>query len=399
MIVKYIFIYLFFIYNFIIVKSDCDFTNNESAHSLLVTKLNCTKQKEKIILYYNEETFINLNISNDGFYYFDILNYDKKNRLCDISNVITFTPQIPAFPIIPTTGGNFNFTYNFPCTYVMKDIKYIYLNRVITVIPTFNSDQNNFNITIPEGCGNLEFYSNQMINFFNTTYEKGIIENKPFFDGEGSLIIKGSNLLKTTIKIISNENVSNDSPIGVIDSSHSNVLFQIPDSRYQGNWRIDVMICGDLYASYDYQLLPLLNKFEELLNENGGNITLIGNNLRSRYNVTGIFGNKSIDCYSMDSSNKVICNLPSLIESGSIGYDIPLIINIDGKYRTNTIKLSFISFNQTDTPFNQTETPFNQTETPFNQTNTPLKPHDDELKPPKFTLTDKLLPPISFGSN
>ncbi|KAM9968309.1 hypothetical protein ACTFIW_002747 [Dictyostelium discoideum] len=308
-----------------------------------------------LILY----TVVDLNISNDGFYYFDVFNYDNKNRLCDISPYVSFTPQIPSFPIIPTTGGDFSFTYNFP-------------------LPTFNSNQNNFNITIPQGCGILKFYSNQMINFFNATYENAIILNKPVLDGEGSLIIKGSNLYKTKIKIISNENVSNDSPNGVIDSTHSNVIFPLPESRYQGNWRVDVMICDYLYKSFNYQLLPFIKEFEGLLNENGGNITLIGNNLRSIYNVTGFFGNKNIDCFSRDSSNNVICYLPSFMESGSIGYDIPLTINIDGKYTSNTIK---VSFNQTETPYNQTETPSNQTETPFNQTETPFNQNYIPSKP------------------
>ncbi|KAM9993050.1 hypothetical protein ACTFIY_010501 [Dictyostelium cf. discoideum] len=181
--IKYIFIYLFLIYKILIVKSD-----NESAHCLLVTKLNCTKQNENTILYNNIDTFVNLNISNDGFYYFDVFNYENKSRICDISRVVTLTPQIPSFPIIPTTGGEFSFIYNFPCTFIKKDIKYIYLDK----------------------------------------------------------------------------------------------------SRYQGNWRVDLIICDNLYKSFNYQLLPLIKEFDGLLNENGGNITLLGNNLR--YNVTGFFG-------------------------------------------------------------------------------------------------------------
>ncbi|KAM9956232.1 hypothetical protein ACTFIR_002943 [Dictyostelium discoideum] len=138
--------------------------------------------------------------------------------------------------------------------------------------------------------------------------------------------------------------------------------YQNQDTKVIG---VDVMICDYLYKSYNYQLLPFIKEFEGLLNENGGNVTLIGNNLISIYNVTGFL-------------NNVICYLPSFMESGTIGYDIPLTINIDGKYTSNTIK---VSFNQTETPSNQTETPSNQTETPFNQTETPFNQNYIPSKP------------------
>ncbi|KAN0025551.1 hypothetical protein ACTFIU_001828 [Dictyostelium citrinum] len=342
--VKYICVCLLFIYKFLFVKSTCDLIPGEISFSF-ITKLKCSSQLEQLTLYYRVKTTVDLGSpSSDGFYYFDVQNYQNKNILCDLTR-IKFTPEITSFPIMPTTGGIFSFTYNFPCTFSINDIKPIFLSDINQVNPEFDFDRKMFNISISEGCGTQPLYfknaANVLNNIFNASYQTGSISNSPTLDGDGNFIIKGSNLYKTSIKINSNDTIENAYPSPNIDASHSTIKFSIPESKYQGSWTIEVTICNTFYRSYSYTFSALLVGMTGVLNDNGGNITFTGYHLRSKNNITGVFGTKKIPCYSTTFSNNVTCTLPNRHDSNSTGYDIPLTLTIDGKYTTNTIKISY----------------------------------------------------------
>ncbi|KAN0028529.1 hypothetical protein ACTFIV_010375 [Dictyostelium citrinum] len=336
--VNYICIYLILVYKFLFVKSLC-FSN--VSYLLLETKIECTARFEKISLY-DGVTTVDLGDPIGEKYYFDYYNYEYRYKLCDFVS-IKFKPEIPSFPIIPTTGGTFSFTYNFPCTSGLRDAKgIIILNK--TVFPVFDAGSGQFSISIGQGCGVLLFnYLNEFanLNFFNASYQTGAIPNKPTLDGEGNFIIQGSNLFSTSIKINSNGTLVYANSSGDIDGTHSTVTFYAPETKYQGSWTIDVTICGTFYNSYSYTFLPLLVGMEGVLNDNGGNVTFTGLYLRPRYNVSGVFGTKKIPCYSTGYPKNVICTLPNRRDSNSSGYDIPLSVTIDGKFTTNIIKISY----------------------------------------------------------
>ncbi|KAM9996898.1 hypothetical protein ACTFIZ_001848 [Dictyostelium cf. discoideum] len=277
--IKYISIFIILIYKFLFSKSICIFMGNESRNSLVVTKLNCTKQIELITLYENKTIERSL-------------GFQKSRPLVDISTL---------------------------------DI--IFLIRQL-------------------GCGILKFYYNNkngVWNFFNTKYEIGKISGEPLLDGEGSFIIKGSNLFNTSIEIIRYQNdiYTNDTQVGTINDDHTEVKFSINEARYQGQWKINVNICDTFYGGYIFRFSPELIRMEGVLNDIGGNITFTGNHLRPKHNVTGTFGNKSIKCFNTDSSKSITCTLPTRKNYGFLGYNIPLTVTIDGEYISNTIKISY----------------------------------------------------------
>ncbi|EAL71642.2 IPT/TIG domain-containing protein [Dictyostelium discoideum AX4] len=340
--IKYISIFVILIYKFLFSKPECIFTKDESPNSLVVTKLNCTKQVESFTLYDNKAIEVSLEKAADG-YYFDILNYPYKNKLYDISALVFFIPEISSFPKMPTTGGNFNFEYNL--AYRSNGmVKPIILNGV-NFWPIYNSTLDLFNIQIPKGCGILKFYYDNRLgkwNFFDATYEMGSIPVDPLLDGEGSFTIKGSNLFNTSIEIFSKNDIySNRKEFGIINDDHTEVKFSINEARYQGLWKIDVKICDTFYRSYTFSFSPELIRMEGVLNNNGGNVTFTGNHLRSKQNVTGTFGNKRIECFNTNSSKSITCTLPTRKNYGFLGYNIPLTVTIDGEYTSNTIKISY----------------------------------------------------------
>ncbi|KAM9993067.1 hypothetical protein ACTFIY_010535 [Dictyostelium cf. discoideum] len=77
--------------------------------------------------------------------------------------------------------------------------------------------------------------------------------------------------------------------------------------------------------------LPYTSKFS---------LVFTGNHLRPKHTVTGTFGNKTIECLTTNSSKSITCTIPSRKSYGSLGYDIPVTITIDG-YKSNTIKISY----------------------------------------------------------
>ncbi|KAM9993361.1 hypothetical protein ACTFIZ_011312 [Dictyostelium cf. discoideum] len=337
--IKYLTIFLFFIYRFLFVKSDCYLINNERPETK-ITKLRCDDQIIPILLNSHNRTETTLEKDTDGKYYFDIINFPYKNRLCDYSYDIYFLPEIPSLPSVPTTGQSLNFTYNYPCTSVFGRIKPLNIgNQVVTPSNVIGS-LDLFTMKILQGCGDLILSSDSRV-IYNTSYQTGVIPNKPTIDDQGNINIQGSNLYNTQIKINSNDPVENLNPTGKLDATHSTIVFSLPESQYQGNWTIDVTICEVFYKSYLYTFLPIITIMEGVLNDNGGNITFTGDHLsvNPTTTISGHFGGKPIDCFS-GTPKSVICTIPSRSEYGGSGYDVPLNVTI-GKYTTNTIKISY----------------------------------------------------------
>ncbi|KAN0030742.1 hypothetical protein ACTA71_009385 [Dictyostelium dimigraforme] len=306
-----------------------------------IDKWECSENVEHFSLLNGTEISISLNASNDGHSFdIDMASFIYKNMLCDdLFN--KFIPEIPSFPVVPTTGGNVGFVYNFPCGYLFNNIKPIFFGTS-RFVPKFDPNSNLFNMTMPPGCGIINFDYNILgynFNILNTTYQAGSIKEVGI-DGEGNFIIQGSNLFNTLIKI-KGDRVANDSPVGNIGITHSNVTFKIPESRYQGDWIIDVKICNSHYDSFGFKIRPTLNEFKGGLNKNGGHAIFAGNYLRSRSKVTATFGNRFINCSSTGSSKNVACNIPSFNDFGSTGINISLSVTIDSRFITNTIKLSY----------------------------------------------------------
>ncbi|KAN0030738.1 hypothetical protein ACTA71_009379 [Dictyostelium dimigraforme] len=337
---KYICIYLLFVYKFLFVDSECSFLKNETGSS--VTELMCEEQIQNVYLFNQGKADVNLGNARNGVYYFDIHKYQFKNLLCDLSPSTIIVPEISSFPTMPTIGGNFNFTYNFPCYSLLAKIKFISIKE-ITIIPKYDPNLGQFNASIGPGCGilNFMFQSISLVNYFNASYAVGAISGKPILE-EGNFTIYGSNLYQTTIKIYSSVPIENSSPISAPDpTTHSNIIFSIPESKYQGEWNISVSICGEFYDFYYYSFSPIINKMEGTLNDNGGNMTFTGKYLRPKSTITGSFGGKIITCFPTGSSKSVICTLPARKDSGSTGYDIPLTVTIDGKFTTSPFKISY----------------------------------------------------------
>ncbi|KAM9958953.1 hypothetical protein ACTFIR_000004 [Dictyostelium discoideum] len=279
--VLYIYIYiLLLVCKFLFVKPSC---------SLIDGKIECRNEIETFELY--NGTVVNVKMDTiEGKYYFNALKFPYKNLLCDLNYITKFTPEITSFPNIPTTGGEFEFTFNFPCDYRRK------ARRIFTEI-----------------------------NILNTTFGIGAIPNAPILDDDkGILTIQGSNLYNTSIKIYSTNFVKDTNPIGALDASHSSVIFSVEEFLTPNNWTIEVSICGSFYKSYSYPYLPVLTKMVGVLNNKGGSVVFIGNHLRPKYNVT------------------VFTTLRCLKSYGSLGYDIPITITVDGEYKSNPIKISYI---------------------------------------------------------
>ncbi|KAM9999421.1 hypothetical protein ACTFIY_004517 [Dictyostelium cf. discoideum] len=213
-----------------------------------------------------------------------------------------FTPEILSFPNIPTTGGQFGFTFNFPCDY-RRRAKTLYIERIELPL-SFDTTRNQFVTYLDPGCGHFNISGG--ISILSTTYETGVITNVPILnDDKGILTIQ--------------------------DASHSSVTFSVEEFLTPNNWIIEVSICGSFYKSYSYAYTPWLTKMEGLLNDNGGNMVFIGNHLRPKYNATGTFGNKAIKCFTTNSPKNITCTIPSRKSYGSLGYNIPFTITIDGE--------------------------------------------------------------------
>ncbi|KAM9955387.1 hypothetical protein ACTFIR_011825 [Dictyostelium discoideum] len=302
--VIYIYLLLLLVYKFLFVKSSC---------SLKYGKIECKNEFETFKLYNGTVVIVKMD-RVEGKYYFNPLKFPYKNLLCDLGIDTIFTPEIPSFPNIPTTGGEFD----------------------------FDTSKNQFVTYLPPGCGPFNISSGN-IQILSTTYESGAIPNAPILDDDkGILTIQGSNLYNTSIKIYSNNFVKDTNPIGALDASHSSVTFSVEEFLTPNNWTIEVSICGSFYKSYSYPYgLPELTKMEGVLNDNGGNMVFTGKHLRPKHNVTGTFGNKTIECLTTNSSKSITCTIPSRKSYGSLGYDIPVTITIDGEYKSNAIKISY----------------------------------------------------------
>ncbi|KAM9968347.1 hypothetical protein ACTFIW_002785 [Dictyostelium discoideum] len=331
--VIYIYLLLLLVCKFLFAKSSC---------SLKDGKIGCSKEFETFELY--NETVVNVKMDTvGGKYYFNALNFPYKNLLCDLDFDTKFTPEIPSFPNIPTTGGDFGFTFNFPCNYRRKTrIIYREVNeKRVKFDFSFDTSKNQFVTYLAPECGSLYLISDE-VHILNTTFETGVIPNVPILDDDkGILTIQGSNLYNTSIKIYSNNIVKDTNPIGALDASHSSVTFSAEEFLTPNNWTIEVSICGSFYKSYSYPNFPMLAKMEGVLNDNGGNMVFTGNHLRPKHNVTGTFGNKTIECLTTNSSKSITCTIPSRKSYGSLGYDIPVTVTIDGEYKSNTIKISY----------------------------------------------------------
>ncbi|KAM9979402.1 hypothetical protein ACTFIY_008658 [Dictyostelium cf. discoideum] len=302
--------------------------DNESPNSLVVTKLKCTNQVELFTLYDNKTIEVNLEKATDGYYYFDILNYPYKTKLYDLSSTIYFMPEISLFPKIPTTGENSKF------------------------IPIYNSTLDLFDFLIPKGCGILNFYYDyqqiEFKKFFNTTYEKGAISGTPLLDGEGSLIFKGSNLFNTSIEIVSrNDTEANPTHVGTINDAHTEVKFSINEARYHGNWKINVKICNTFHSTYTFLISPELIRMEGVLTDNGGNITFTGNYLGYNQNIDGKYTSNTIKIsYDLpliqnvqQRGNSQICNVTGVYLSKVIGMTVITGMNM----KTNITKMNSTS--------------------------------------------------------
>ncbi|KAM9955391.1 hypothetical protein ACTFIR_011829 [Dictyostelium discoideum] len=328
--VIYIYIYiLLLVCKFLFVKSGC---------SLLKEKIECKNEFETFKLYNGTVVSVKMDTVS-GKYYFNSTNFPFKNLLCDINSIPIFTPELPSFPNLSTTGGELWFTYNFPCLFSRKIKELSTESNFLNV--SFDLGRNQFFAIFPSGCSALNLFS-QGVSILNTTYETGAIPNAPILDEDkGILTIQGSNLLKTSIKIYSNNIVRDNNPSGALDASHSSVIFSVEEFLTPNNWTIEVSICGSFYKSYSYPYLPVLTRMEGVLNDNGGVMVFTGNHLRPKHNVTGTFGNKTIECITTNSSKSITCTIPSRKNYGSLGYDIPVKITIDGEYKSNTIKISY----------------------------------------------------------
>ncbi|KAM9985184.1 hypothetical protein ACTFIZ_008732 [Dictyostelium cf. discoideum] len=319
---KVIYIYiLLLICKFLFVKPNCLSLKNEK-------RIQCTNEFEMIELF-NGSVVKTKTDTVAGKFYFNVDDFPYKNLLCDFGAFNIFIPQIPSFPILPTTGGEF-------C------VKYLNGNpKNLVIFFDFDKSRNQFLAKIRPSCGAFNlFYQTNLV--LNKTYETGAISNAPILDDDkGILNIQGSNLYNTSIKIYSTNVVKDANPIGKLDDSHSSVTFSVEEFLTPNNWIIEVSICGSFYKNYSYPYLPVLTKMEGVLNDNGGNMVFTGNHLRPKHNVTGTFGNKTIGCLTTNSSKSITCTIPSRKTYGSRGYDIPVTITIDGEYKTNTIKISY----------------------------------------------------------
>ncbi|KAM9993068.1 hypothetical protein ACTFIY_010537 [Dictyostelium cf. discoideum] len=327
----YIYIYiLLLVCKFLFVKSSC---------TLIVEKIECTNEFETFKLINGTQVNVKMDTVGEQ-YYFNLVDFPYKNLLCDFNIGYQITPELPSFPNIPTTGGKLWFTYNFPC-FISRGIKPIF-SESSNLNASFDLSRNQFFAIFPPGCGALNIFTNKNVSILSTTYETGTIPNVPILDDDkGILTIQGSNLYKTSIKIYSTNIVKNTNPSGALDASHSSVTFSVEEFLTPNNWIIEVSICGSFYKNYSYLHSPVITKMEGVLNDNGGNMVFIGNHLRPKYNVTGTFGNKTIECFTTNSSKSITCTIPSRKIYGSLGYDIPFTITIDGEYKSNTIKISY----------------------------------------------------------
>ncbi|KAM9955410.1 hypothetical protein ACTFIR_011848 [Dictyostelium discoideum] len=293
---KVIYIYIY------ILLLVCKFLFVESSCSLKDGKIECKNEFETFELY--NGTVVNVKMDRvGGKYYFNSTNFPFKNLLCDIISILRFTPELPSFPNLSTTGGELWFTFDFPCLF-SRNIKELSTETVFLNV-SFDLGRNQFFAIFPPGCSALNLFS-KGVSVLNTTYQTGAIPNAPILDDDkGILTIQGSNLLKTSIKIYSNNIVRDTNPIGALDASHSSVTFSVEEFLTPNNWTIEVSICGSFYKSYSFPYgLPELTKMEGLLNDNGGVMVFTGNHLRPKHNVTGTFGNKTIECITTNSSTR-----------------------------------------------------------------------------------------------
>ncbi|KAM9959038.1 hypothetical protein ACTFIR_000089 [Dictyostelium discoideum] len=306
--------------------------------SLKDGKIGCSNEFETFELYNDTVVIVKMD-TIEGKYYFNPLKFPYKNLLCDLDIDTKFTPEIPSFPNIPTIGGEFGFTFNFPCNY-RRGARVVSKGKSVLAL-SFDTSKNQFVTYLPPGCGPFNISSGN-IQILSTTYESGAIPNEPILDDDkGILTIQGSNLYNTSIKIFSTNFVKDTNPIGALDASHSSVIFSVEEFLTPNNWTIEVSICDSFYKSYSYPYLPGLTKMEGVLNDNGGNMVFTGKHLRPKHNVTGTFGNKTIECFTTNSSKSITCTIPSRKNYGFLGYDIPVTITIDGEYKSNIIKISY----------------------------------------------------------
>ncbi|KAM9956178.1 hypothetical protein ACTFIR_002889 [Dictyostelium discoideum] len=189
--VIYIYIYiLLLVCKFLFVKSSC---------SLIEGKFECENEFETFELYNGTVAKVKMD-TVEGKYYFNSAKFPFKNLLCDINAFNKFTPELPSFPNLSTTGGELWFTFNFPCLFSRKIKQLSTEGNFLNV--SFDLGRNQFFAIFPPGCSALNLIS-QGVSILNTTYETGAIPNVPILDDDkGILTIQGSNLLKTSIKFI-----------------------------------------------------------------------------------------------------------------------------------------------------------------------------------------------------
>ncbi|KAM9979400.1 hypothetical protein ACTFIY_008655 [Dictyostelium cf. discoideum] len=160
--------------------------------------------------------------------------------------------QISLFPKIPTTGGNLSFNINLPY-WLNGEVKTIFIESFKSN-PIYNSTLDLFDILVPKGCRS---------NLFNTSIE--------------------------IVSIVSNDSEANPTYVGTINDAHTEAKISINEARYLGEWKINVKICDTFHSTYTFLISPELIRMEGVLNDNGGNITFTGNNLRYKQNISGTF--------------------------------------------------------------------------------------------------------------
>ncbi|KAM9955388.1 hypothetical protein ACTFIR_011826 [Dictyostelium discoideum] len=304
--VIYIYLLLLLVYKFLFVISSC---------SLKDGKIGCSNEFETFELYNDTVVIVKMD-TIEGKYYFNPLKW----RICGSPS--TFLATIGEKPEWYLTGKS-------------------------VLALSFDTSKNQFVTYLPPGCGPFNISSGN-IQILSTTYESGAIPNEPILDDDkGILTIQGSNLYNTSIKIYSTNFVKDTNPIGALDASHSSVIFSVEEFLTPNNWTIEVSIW--------------LTKMEGVLNDNGGNMVFTGKHLRPKHNVTGTFGNKTIECFTTNSSKSITCTIPSRKNYGFLGYDIPVtitIFNVTGVYFSGVKNMTVITGNnmKTDITIKKTAT-------------------------------------------
>ncbi|KAK5584084.1 hypothetical protein RB653_005691 [Dictyostelium firmibasis] len=341
--VKYMCILLILIYKVLFSKSFCQLPSEKGNK---IDNLLCNSNKEEFSLFGYESKVYNVPYTTNPDvgvfkYIYNFGNYSLKNRLCDYSVFITFFPEIEPFPAIPTTGGDIEFVFNFPCTSEVMLKEILLLNQSNRVGIGFNNETGKAIVTVPRGCGSFNIYSFPTGSLlYRASYQNGTIEGTPTLS-EGLFTVSGRNLFDTAINVSNNIENINIFLTATPNDNHSTVVFSIFEARFQGNWTIIVTICNMNSKTYSYQYFPTLSGMEGVLNDNGGNMTFKGTNLRPNNQVVGSFNNKTINCFETGLSTSIVCTLPTRKNSGSVGYDVPLYIKFGDKYTTNIIKISY----------------------------------------------------------